>query len=116
MCLYSKEYSLSFGMWLTVITVVVLIVSLACVLKLKSDRALFLAGSFLILFGLLASSLSYFFVELIFMKGGSEVNSFRIALLSNTYLIIAAIGANLFTTAISSKPESERKRFSLFRS
>jgi hypothetical protein len=45
------------------------------------------------------------FVELIFPYGNEAVHDFRVTLLSNAYLIISAIGANLLSTSICAKTE-----------
>ncbi|CED61486.1 Mechanosensitive ion channel [Moritella viscosa] len=76
---------------------------LFCVLKWKSYRAMLYSGGLLMALGLVASSLSILYVELFISEIDPDVISFQKHLLSNMFLIVAAIGANLFATAVCSK-------------
>lgn len=96
---------MNIGMILSVVTLVVLITSIGCIIKIKTHRAMFYSGLGLITFGLLCSTSAFMFVELIFPYGNEAVHDFRVTLLSNAYLIISAIGANLLSTSICAKTE-----------
>ncbi|APX05945.1 hypothetical protein BWP24_07135 [Vibrio campbellii] len=60
------------------------------------------------LFGLICCAASAVFVDSIFYNEGKDVYNFRVTLLSNTYLIIASIGASLFATALCTKEAGEK--------
>ena len=77
--------------------------SLYCVIRFKSYRSMLYSGAWLMVFGLVSSSLSILFFGKDVNKIDPEVVSFQKHLLSNMFLIVGAIGANLFATAICSK-------------
>lgn len=67
------------------------------------------AGSTLVLYGLIFNTASAIFIVDIFPKSDQEVLLFQKDLLSNSFLIIAAIGANIFAAAICSKVREDTK-------
>ncbi|MCL1140010.1 hypothetical protein [Shewanella pneumatophori] len=102
-----------FGWGLSVFSAIVLFFALAAVIKMEGNRPKFYAGLSLIAFGLLMSGFSAVYVGIIFGNSDPDVYSFRVTFLSNTYLIVASIGANLFATAVCTKHSTDS--FRLFR-
>jgi hypothetical protein len=96
------------GLVLSCVTLITLIVSIGCIIKIKTRRSMFYAGAALITFGLVCSAYAFMFVELIFPYGDGVVHNFRVTFLSNAYLIIAATGANLLSTSICEKDRNDR--------
>ncbi len=103
----------SLGGSISVLTFAVVFLALCAVIKIDGRRSKFYAGLFLALFGLFGCAASAMFVDSLFYNENNEVYDFRVSLLSNSYLIIASIGANLFATALCTKEANES--FSLYR-
>ncbi|MUJ39419.1 hypothetical protein [Aliivibrio fischeri] len=59
-------------------------------------------------FGLIASSSSILLIDMFVSNNDPEVVSFQTHLLSNMFLIVGAIGANLFATSICSKVQQDK--------
>ncbi|EIV8502202.1 hypothetical protein ACSTK1_16765 [Vibrio parahaemolyticus] len=91
---------IEFGVFVVILIVVA--VPLFFVMWRKTYDATLYAGCLLMSLGLIASSFSILYVDF-FIDLDPDVNSFRKHLLSNMFLIVAAIGANLFATAVCSK-------------
>ena len=84
-------------------TVTFLFICFVIVFLCKSYRSLLWVGAILVVAGLVSNMLTAMFVEFIFPTSNHASLLFQKDLLANTFLIIAAIGANLFATAICSK-------------
>ena len=76
---------------------------LANVFYFKTYRAMTWSGMVLAVYGLLANTISAIFIASIFPDSSQEVLIDQKELLSNSFLILSAIGANLFAAAICSK-------------
>ncbi|EHR6179777.1 hypothetical protein KUK79_004484 [Vibrio parahaemolyticus] len=101
------------GLGISVLTFTVVFLALCAVIQIDDRRSKFYAGLVLALFGLFGCTASAVFVDLLFYNENNDVYDFRVSLLSNSYLIIASIGANLFATALCTKEANES--FSLYR-
>lgn len=89
--------------FLFAITVIIVCGCITVIYKCKSDRALMWSGLVLVLFGLIFSCVILFLTDHMYSNLSSEQQEIPKALLSNLYLIIAAIGANFFVNAICSR-------------
>jgi len=77
----------------TVLTFVALSIALGVLVKLRSQRSAFWCGGLLLVYGLSMSLL----MSLIEVPSYSPA---QMAFLVNSYLIVAAVGANIFASAV----------------
>lgn len=77
---------------LAVVTFIVMVAALGSVVTLRTQRSALWAGGLLAAFGLCGSLVVYFI--------GPPQGEAQLVFLVNSFLVVAAVGANMFTTAI----------------
>ncbi|PSU69818.1 hypothetical protein C9J22_13145 [Photobacterium phosphoreum] len=89
------------------VTLIVFSLCLSIVKYKKSYRSMLYSGVILAVYGLVLNTLSAMFANEIFPESNQESLVHQKDLLSNSFLIISAIGAGFFSTAICSEIKSE---------
>lgn len=95
------------GWGLFIFTVVIFSLCLSIIKHKKNYRSMLYSGMILTVYGLVLNTLSAMFVSEIFPESNQESLIYQKDLLSNSFLIISAIGAGFFSTAICSEIKSE---------
>lgn len=97
------------GIILSLITIIVMTISLYAVIKSTNEKTMLYVGLFLIGFGVISSAFSNMLIDLIYGLQAPETHRDRVNLLSNLYLVIAAIGANFLSTSIVTRNNKSNK-------